>query len=242
MYLEYAYLTQLGEIMGNYAFNKLGIKKCAILYEIGSDYSAGVTKDFTDAFTTTGGEITITEAYKTGDVDFRAQLSKIKNQGDFDAIFIPALYKELGLIANQARSLGINELFIGPDCWMMEDLFTIAADAMEGGYFICAMDVNSDKLTDFNNQYYEKYGSKPGLGGTNAYFAYDAFLILKNAIETANEIDYIKIRDAIEATTDLQGLTSKITMDKSTHNPIREATIFLIDHAKFVVVENYSIK
>ena len=104
---------QLGDIMGGYAIDKLGYKKVAILYEITSEYSLGITQNFTDAFETKGGEIVASEAYKTGDVDFRAQLSKIKEIGDFDALMIPANYKEVGLIAQQARSLGIEAPFLG---------------------------------------------------------------------------------------------------------------------------------
>ena len=43
---------QLGDIMGGYAIDKLGYKKVAILYEITSEYSLGITQNFTDAFET----------------------------------------------------------------------------------------------------------------------------------------------------------------------------------------------
>ncbi|WHH61253.1 ABC transporter substrate-binding protein [Petroclostridium sp. X23] len=233
---------QLGQVMASYTYNKLNIKKVAILYEVSSDYSVGLLQNFTTAFKDIGGQITVEEAYKTGDVDFRAQLSKIKQAGNYEAIFIPALYKELGLIANQARSLGITEQFIGPDCWMMEDLFTIATDSMQGGVFPCAMDVNADSLKEFKDAYQKKYNSNPGQGGTNAFFAYDSFLLLKHAIEAAGEVDSTKIRDAIENTTDLKGLTSTINMKKDTHNPIREATIFKIDNGKFVAIDSYAVE
>ena len=41
---------QLGDIMAGYAVDKLGYKKVAILYEITSEYSLGITNNFTDAF------------------------------------------------------------------------------------------------------------------------------------------------------------------------------------------------
>ena len=124
---------QLGDIMAGYAYDKLGYKKVAILYELSSEYSLGITQNFTAAFESRGGKITITEAYNGGDVDFRAQLSKIKEFGDFDALMIPANYKEVGLTAVQARALGIDCPFIGVDAWAMQDLFEIAADELKGG-------------------------------------------------------------------------------------------------------------
>lgn len=230
---------QLGDIMGGYAIDKLGYKKVAILYEITSEYSLGITQNFTDAFEAKGGEIVASEAYKTGDVDFRAQLSKIKEIGDFDALMIPANYKEVGLIAQQARSLGIEAPFLGVDAWMMQDLFEIAKDEVQGAIFPCAMDVNAESLQEFKTAFQEKWDMDPDKGGTDAYLAYDCFELIKYAIEKAGEADPDKIRDEMENAKDVQCLTSVISMDPETHNPIRTASIFQIQGTEFVKLDEY---
>lgn len=230
---------QLGDIMGGYAIDKLGYKKVAILYEITSEYSLGITQNFTDAFETKGGEIVASEAYKTGDVDFRAQLSKIKEIGDFDALMIPANYKEVGLIAQQARSLGIEAPFLGVDAWMMQDLFEIEKDEVQGAVFPCAMDVNAESLQEFKTAFQEKWDMDPDKGGTDAYLAYDCFELIKYAIEKAGEADPDKIRDEMENAKDVQCLTSVISMDPETHNPIRTASIFQIQGTEFVKLDEY---
>lgn len=230
---------QLGDIMGGYAIDKLGYKKVAILYEITSEYSLGITQNFTDAFEAKGGEIVASEAYKTGDVDFRAQLSKIKEIGDFDALMIPANYKEVGLIAQQARSLGIEAPFLGVDAWMMQDLFEIAKDEVQGAVFPCAMDVNAESLQEFKTAFQEKWDMDPDKGGTDAYLAYDCFELIKYAIEKAGEADPDKIRDEMENAKDVPCLTSVISMDPETHNPIRTASIFQIQGTEFVKLDEY---
>ena len=230
---------QLGDIMGGYAIDKLGYKKVAILYEITSEYSLGITQNFTDAFEAKGGEIVASEAYKTGDVDFRAQLSKIKEIGDFDALMIPANYKEVGLIAQQARSLGIEAPFLGVDAWMMQDLFEIAKDEVQGAVFPCAMDVNAESLQEFKTAFQEKWDMDPDKGGTDAYLAYDCFELIKYAIEKAGEADPDKIRDGLENAKDVPCLTSVISMDPETHNPIRTASIFQIQGTEFVKLDEY---
>lgn len=230
---------QLGDIMGGYAIDKLGYEKVAILYEITSEYSLGIAQNFTDAFETKGGEIVASEAYKTGDVDFRAQLSKIKEIGDFDALMIPANYKEVGLIAQQARSLGIEAPFLGVDAWMMQDLFEIAKDEVQGAVFPCAMDVNAESLQEFKTAFQEKWDMDPDKGGTDAYLAYDCFELIKYAIEKAGEADPDKIRDEMENAKDVQCLTSVISMDPETHNPIRTASIFQIQGTEFVKLDEY---
>ena len=230
---------QLGDIMGGYAIDKLGYKKVAILYEITSEYSLGITQNFTDAFEAKGGEIVASEAYKTGDVDFRAQLSKIKEIGDFDALMIPANYKEVGLIAQQARSLGIEAPFLGVDAWMMQDLFEIAKDEVQGAVFPCAMDVNAESLQEFKTAFQEKWDMDPDKGGTDAYLAYDCFELIKYAIEKAGEADPDKIRDEMENAKDVPCLTSVISMDPETHNPIHTASIFQIQGTEFVKLDEY---
>ena len=230
---------QLGDIMGGYAIDKMGYEKVAILYEITSEYSLGITQNFTDAFEAKGGEIVASEAYKTGDVDFRAQLSKIKEIGDFDALMIPANYKEVGLIAQQARSLGIETPFLGVDAWMMQDLFEIAKDEVQGAVFPCAMDVNAESLQEFKTAFQEKWDMDPGKGGTDAYLAYDCFELIKFAIEKAGEADPKKIRDEMENAKDVPCLTSVISMDPETHNPVRTASIFQIQGTEFVKLDEY---
>ena len=214
-------------------------KNVAILYEISSEYSLGITQNFTEAFEKKGGKITSSEAYKTGDVDFRAQLSKIKNQGDFDALMIPANYKEVGLIAKQARALGIDVPFLGVDAWMMQDLFEVAKDEVQEAVFPCAMDVNDENLKEFKAAFQEKWDMDPDKGGTDAYLAYDCFDLIKAAIETAGEADPEKIRDALENSRDVQCLTSVISIDPETHNPIRTASMFQIQGTEFVKLDEY---
>lgn len=231
---------QMGDVMAQYAYQELGIHSVAIIYEIGSDYSLGVTQNFTDSFTAQGGTVVASEAYNTGDVDFRAQLTNIASM-DFDALFIPANYKEVGLVANQARSMGIDQQLIGPDAWQVDDLFSLAAEAMEGGYFVSGTDITSDSLQDFSDRFYALYDYYPSEVGTNAFFAADAFMLMKNAIETAGTVDSTLIRDALENTEGLQCLTSEITVLPESHNPLRSATIFTIQDSSFVRVTDYML-
>ncbi len=233
---------QLGEIMAEYAYEKLGIKKVAILYEVSSDYSVGIAQNFTDSFEAAGGTITGKEAYKTGDVDFRAQLENIKNSSP-DALFLPCTYKELGLAAKQARSLGITQQFLGPDCWMAEDLFSVAGDAIKGSMFVAPIDGNDPSLNDFKEWYrQENNNAEPDEAGSNAYFAYDAFTFLKAAIEKAGSSDPVAIRDALEKTTDVVGLTGKVTMLPESHNPVRSANIFRVDADVFTPIEKFTVE
>lgn len=230
---------QLGDIMAGYAYDVLGYRKVAILYELSSEYSLGITQNFTDSFEAKGGKITITEAYNTGDVDFRAQLSKIKDFGDYDALMIPANYKEVGLTAVQARAMGIDCPFIGVDAWAMQDLFEIAADELKGGIFPTAMDLTDEGLNEFRDWFKETWDMDPDSAGTDAYFAADIFMMIKHAIETEGEATPEAIRNGIENAKDVQLLTSVVTMNPETHNPVRTASIMQVGDGEFEKIDEY---
>lgn len=74
------------------------------------DYSVGLAKYFIDAFRKlTGNPNSIVEisSYNTGDQDFTAQLTNVKNKNP-DVIFAPGNYGESALLIRQARDLGID--------------------------------------------------------------------------------------------------------------------------------------
>ncbi|MGZ7236431.1 ABC transporter substrate-binding protein, partial [Streptococcus pyogenes] len=71
----------------------------------------GIAKAFKEAYK---GEIVVEETYQSGDKDFQAALTKVKDK-DFDAIVIPGYYTEAGLITKQAREMGIDKPILGPD-------------------------------------------------------------------------------------------------------------------------------
>ena len=227
---------QSGQILGQYAVNECGYKKIAIIYDIGSDFSIGVTQQFTENVEKSGGEIICTEAYNTGDVDYRAVLTKIKNSGDFDAIYIAAgYYKQIGLIANQARELGIDQPILTTEGAMSQDIFNIAGKSLKGAIFNCTIDLNTDEVDGIRADFKERWGYDPAENlGPDCYLAYDAFTLLTSAIEKAGSSDPSAIRDALESTTSIQGLTCEITFDPETHMVYREVPIIQIGDSEFI--------
>lgn len=229
---------QSGAIMGEYVVNELNYKNLAIIYEIGSDFSIGITNEFSDSVEANGGKITVKEAYNTGDVDFRSVLTKIKNSKDFDAIYIAAgYYKQIGLIANQARDLGITQPFITTEGAMSSDIFNIAGDSIDNMIFNVAVDTESSNVKPLLEKFISKYNYDPSENvAADCYLAHDAFRLLEGAIKRAGVVDSNAIRDALESTTDLEGLTSKISFIPETHVVIREVPICKIENGGFTTI------
>ena len=121
-----------GTVGGKFAAENLGTKNAAILYDIGNDYSVGLTENFKTAFEKAGGSIVSLESYSTGDKDFNAQLTKIKNANP-DVVYLPDYYSTLALIVKQLRAQGINTPIVGADGW--DGLTENAGDEVLNGFY-----------------------------------------------------------------------------------------------------------
>ena len=193
------------------AVKHFGIKKVAVIY--GND----------DAFTKSGYDVfkatleqqkiptTTTEAYAKGDVDFKAQLTKIK-AGNPDAIVCSCLAEEAANIILQTRALGMKQPFIGGNGLNSPKLFEIAKDA--GDNTLMGSPWSSENLTPANKAfiaaYKAKFGSDPDQFAAQAY---DALYIVAEALKNvklsgnlANDRD--ALRKALPAVK-IEGATGK---------------------------------
>ncbi len=208
-----------GTVGAKFAAENLGTKRAAILYDIGNDYSVGLTENFEKKFTEEGGEIVAKESYQSGDKDFNAQLTKIKNANP-DVVYLPDYYGTVALIAKQLRAQGITCAAVGPDGW--DGIANGAGTELLNGYYSnhYALDANDEKGQKFYAAYKERFGSAPT---SFAALSYDSVFMLRDAIVKAGTADPEKVRDALAAT-DGDYITGHITFDEH-HNPVKTAVI-----------------
>ncbi|NCN41685.1 ABC transporter substrate-binding protein [bacterium] len=211
-----------GPVMAKFAFEDLKAKKVAILKDLKSDYSLGLTEFFEKKYKELGGAITSTQNFQTGDTDFKAQLTAIRSEKP-DAIFIPAYYTEVGLIARQVRQLGITAVLIGGDGWDSPKLFEIGGEAVEGAYYSNHYSTESPNpaTQEFIKAYKEKFNETPdGMAASG----YDAAGVLIEALKRVEEITPENIRKALAETKQYPGATGTITIDEN-RNADKEAFI-----------------
>ncbi|SHI58582.1 ABC transporter substrate-binding protein [Lutispora thermophila] len=212
-----------GVIMANFAGQDLGAKKAAILIDTTSDYSKGLATSFKDKFENLGGTIVTQQAYQTKDKDFRAVLTNIKSVNP-DVLYLPGYYEEVGLIAKQARELGLNAPILGGDGYDSPKLLELAGkEALNHVYFTnhySSMD-DSPEVVKFKEAFNKKYGKDPD--AFNA-LGYDLAYFFADALVRAGEADPVKIKDALATTKNFKGITGTLTVDEN-HNPIKAITI-----------------
>jgi branched-chain amino acid transport system substrate-binding protein len=219
-----------GDVIAKFARNTLHLTRAAVFRDQKNDYSVGLANYFTDAFTKLGGTVVSDESYSEGDQDFKAQLTVIKSKRP-EFVMIPGYYTEVGLIARQARELGLNVPLLGGDGWVSDRLLEIAQDALNGSYFVNHywVDDPNPKVREFVESYRKRYNATPdGL----AALGYDAAGVLTNALERLHAENpkafqaltgppnaqqkeaRVKLRDLIAGTEDYPGVTGRISLDE----------------------------
>lgn len=222
-----------GTVMAKFALAK-GWKRLAVLTDVKQDYSVGLAQFFREYAQANGGSIVSEQSYSSGDKDFKAQLTAVKAASP-DAIFMSGYYTEAGLVARQARQLGITAPLLGGDGWDSPSLIEVAGEAMEGNYFSNHFSVEDESpaIQKFVTTYKAKYGRMPD---AMAALGYDSALILADAIRRAGTTDPQALRDAIAKTRDFAGITGRITLDER-RNASKPAVILQVRKGEFRFLE-----
>lgn len=218
-------------VLTKFAINSLKVKRVAVLKDVKNAYSTGLADFFEKEFKAAGGEIIEVQSYSAGDKDFKAQLTAIKSKNP-EAIFIPGYYTDVGLIAIQAREIGITVPLFGGDGWESEKLTEgKAKDALEGCYFSTHVSTeNPDPaIQNFIKKYKEKYNAMPD---AMSFLAYDAGLILFDAMKRAGSTEPEKVKNELAKTKDFMGVTGKISINEQ-RNAVKPAVILEIKGGQF---------
>ncbi len=226
-----------GQVMADFAMGALKAKTAAILRDQKSDYSMGLADFFIKRFKDKGGTILVDQSYVAGDVDFKSQLTNIREQKP-DVIFVPGYYGEVGLIAKQARELGVKVPLLGGDGWDSSKLYEIGGAALDGCYFSShySPDSTDPKVQDFVKKYQAKFGQVPDALAT---LGYDSAGVLVAGLKSAKSLEGADIRDAIAATKNYAGVTGSISLDAD-RNAVKPAVVLKISGNKssFVTTVN----
>ena len=214
--------------MANFAMNSLGAQTAAVLYDVAMDYSTGLAENFRSHFEAIGGTIVAWESYTGGDVDFRPQLTSIRD-ADPDVLFFPDYFSVVALMAAQVSELGLNATLLGGDGW--EGVFTVLDDPnlLNGSFYSAhfSADDPSTIVQDFIRNFTEQFGEPPN---SFAALGYDAGRIIAQAIKEAGSTDNEAIIRAL-ANLNFSGVTGDISFDAG-GNPIKSVIVTSIQDGR----------
>lgn len=174
------------------------IKKVAVLYGNDDVFTKSGYDNFKKALDDQKMPVTTTETFAKGDVDFKAQLTKIKATNP-DAIVLSALLAEGAPIMVQARQLGLTVPFIGGNGMNSVKVFDLAKGASDGLWVGSPWSI--ENRTPENNSfiiaYTKKYSAPPDQFAAQAY---DAMHIATAALKKVKlSGDLAKDREAVQA-------------------------------------------
>lgn len=153
-------------------------------------------------------KVVFEQAYPFSEKDFKPYLSKIKELKP-DLIFASGYYFQTAPLLKQAKELGIESKFIGEEGSDSPKLPELAGEAAEGFYIVTNFDRDDPRpvVQNFLKAFRGQFKYEPDMVGASAY---DAFMIIVEAMKRAGGTDPTAVRTEIARTTDLDGLTGII--------------------------------
>ncbi len=199
------------------AVKQFGIKKVAVLYGNDDAFTKSGYDVFKAALEAQKIAVTDTETYAKGDVDFKAQLTKIKASNP-DAIICSCLAEEAANIILQTRSLGMKQPFVGGNGFNSPKLFEIAKDGADNT--LMGSPWSSENPSSANKKFMADYKAK--FGGDPDQFAAQAFDAMQIVAEALGKVklsgnlekDRLALRDALPAVK-FDGATGKFAFRRA---------------------------
>jgi branched-chain amino acid transport system substrate-binding protein len=216
---------------------KLGLKKVAVIYGNDDSFTKSGYDVFKRAIEKEKLQVLTTETFAKGDIDFSAQLTKIKNLNP-DVIVCSALVEEAANIILQARKLGIPERirFIGGNGFNSAKLTEIAGRAAEGSisgspWFL---DDPAARNREFVRAYTARFNLPPDQFAAQAY---DALFIMAEGIKAANlsgnlEKDRTALRDALAKVKNFKGVGGVFSFNGN-RDAAQKGRVLVIKNGKF---------
>jgi branched-chain amino acid transport system substrate-binding protein len=217
----------------DFAYETLGSRRAAVLYDAGADYNTGLADEFKKEFAKIGGEVVANEAYQTNDVDFNAQVTRIKAANP-EVVYLPNYYNDVALQAKQLRDQGVTCALVGGDGW--DGLVGEAGDEVLNSFWSAgfAADTTDPKGQTFVKAFEGKYGKT---ASQFSALGYDAMMLVIDGIKAAGSFDTAAVKDAI-AKINGTYITGSIRFD-SDRNPIKGAAILEIVNQGGTLVNTY---
>jgi branched-chain amino acid transport system substrate-binding protein len=217
-----------GEGIVDFAVNgPIKAKNAVVFYDAENDYSVGIYETVKRVAPVKGLAIVAEDAYLgQSETDFRAKLTKFKGY-DFDVLIVPGYYNQVGMIANQAREVGLDQPLLGGDGFDSPELYRVAGDNIVGSYFTnhYAADDMDPAVQGYIRKYKEYQGGE--IPDAMSILTYDAVKVVASVIEKVGNTDHDAIAQALADVQDFKGAAGTITINAQ-HNATKKLVVLEI--------------
>jgi branched-chain amino acid transport system substrate-binding protein len=200
---------QQGLVAGAYLSDKFKGKKVAVIHDK-TPYGKGLADETQKAMNAKGLKEVMYEGVNTGEKDYSALVSKLK-QSAVDVVYFGGLHTEAGLIIRQMRDQGLNAPLMSGDGIVSAEFTSIAGPGAEGTLMTFAPDPRKnpnakDAVAKFKAKNFEP----------EAYtlYSYAAAQILAEAAKQAGGTDGKKVADIMKSGKPFKTVIGDISFNK----------------------------
>ena len=213
-----------GRVMAQFALEHVGAREAVVIKDLASDYSIGLAREFRRNFEEGGGRVYMELDYKHSQESFRGVAGQIRRPGP-DIVFLPG-HDESGAIIREADQAGISTVFLGGDGWVGESFMKRGGRFLKKGFYCTHWDEDAD--TEISREFVELARKSPGprapqVNASKA-LAYDAVLLIADALERAGSTEGKALRRALAETRGFKGVTGSISFNEH-GDPFKGAVI-----------------
>jgi branched-chain amino acid transport system substrate-binding protein len=200
---------QQGKVAGTYILDHFKGKKIAIVHDK-TTYGKGLADETKKTINAGGIKEVLYEGINTGEKDYSALVSKIKQAGA-DLVYFGGLYTEGGLIVRQMRDQGVKAPLMGGDGITSDEFAAVGGPGVEGALMTYGPDprLNPDAkavVAEFRAKNFEP----------EAYtlYSYAAVQVFKQAAEAAQSLDPKKVADKMHSGMVFKTVLGPLSFDK----------------------------
>jgi len=200
---------QQGQVAGEYIVKHFKGKKIAIVHDK-TTYGKGLADETKKTINKGGMKEVLYEGVNTGEKDFSALVSKIKQSGA-DLIYWGGLYTEGGLIVRQMRDQGVKAPLMGGDGITSDEFASVGGPGVEGTLMTYGPDPrnkpNAKKVV-------EEFRAKKFEPEAYTLYSYAGVQIIKQAAEAAKSLDHKKVAEKMHSGMQFKTVLGDISYDK----------------------------
>ena len=200
---------QQGGVAGEYIATALKGKKVAVVHDK-TTYGKGLADETRKAMNAKGVTEVLYEGVNTGEKDFSALVSKIKQSGA-EIVYWGGVHTEGGLIVRQMRDQGVTAALMGADGIATDEFAAIAGPGAEGTLMTFAPDPQKRPEAQAVLAKFEARKFKPE---SYTLYSYAVVEILKQAAERAKSLEPKAMADAMRSGQPFKTVIGDIGFDK----------------------------
>jgi len=200
---------QQGKVAGGYILAHFQGKKVAVVHDK-TTYGKGLADEVKKTINAGGIREVLYEGINTGEKDYSALVSKIKQSGA-DLVYFGGLYTEGGLIVRQMRDQNVKAPLMGGDGITSDEFASVGGPGVEGTLMTYGPDPRNNPdasgvVAEFRAKKFEP----------EAYtlYSYAAVQVIKQAAEAAKSLDPKKVAEEMHSGANFKTVLGDVAYDK----------------------------